>query len=268
MGDLANAGFVLLPGLLTADEVETFAEHADRLAETPPAGACERPNNTLLPLRWDDPIVTGTLGAEHRLRRIERALAATDLRWISGYLSTKAPASPPLWWHQDWWCWDHPISFRRPAAQVAIACYLTDTTEANGALRVLPGSHLRSHPVHAVLPEAHSAESGALAGTHPAMSDQPGQLTLSVAAGDAVAMDYRLLHGTHANASGRRRDCVLLNVTPAWADLPAEVRAHLISHPALPGPTDGSAQAWLPAYDGPRRDLPLQRHAPASFGLG
>lgn len=268
-GDLATDGFVGLPGLLTAAEVEAFARAADQLVGTPHAGACERPNNTLIPLRWNHPIVAGTLGDEHRRSRLAQALGATDLRWISGYVSTKPPASPALWWHQDWWCWNHPISFERPAAQIAIACYLTDTAAENGALRVLPGSHLRSHPVHASLPEAHSDESGAVDHTHPAMRDQPDQVTAAVSAGDAVAMDYRLLHGTHANTSEVRRDCVLLNVAPAWADLPGEIRGHLISHPALPGPaeTAEAADAWLPAYAGPRRDLELRRNAPASFGL-
>jgi hypothetical protein len=27
---------------------------------------------------------------------------ATDLRWISGYVTVKEPRTPPRWWHQDW----------------------------------------------------------------------------------------------------------------------------------------------------------------------
>jgi hypothetical protein len=86
-----------------------------------------------------------------------------------------------------------------------------------------------------------------------------------------VVTDYRLLHGTHANAGARRRDCVLLSFTPHWRELPDDIRGHLISHPALPqdgrsGPI-GRLSALLPSFDGPRRDLPLNRNAPMAFAI-
>lgn len=103
-----------------------------------------------------------------------------------------------------------------------------------------------------------------------AMRDRPEQVTFSLRAGDAILMDYRLLHGTHANTSARRRDCVLLNFASDWRGLPADIRGHLISHSALPGPgetrpTTGVMADLLPAFDGPRRDLELNRTAPAHF---
>ena len=144
------------------------------------------------------------------MRRLAGASAAGDLRWISGYLSIKEPRSPCLWWHQDWWCWDHPISYRKAPVQIAVLCYLTDTAPDNGALRIVEGSHLNSFPIHAILPEAHGEAASGLAPGHPAMSDLREQTTIRVRAGDAVILDYRLLHGTHANNSDFRRDCILL----------------------------------------------------------
>jgi len=47
-------------------------------------------------------------------------------------------------------------------------------------------------------------------------------------------IDYRLLHGTHGNASDARRDSILLSFTPSWQGLPHDIRAHLIAHPAQP----------------------------------
>ena len=225
---------------------------------------CERPNNRLLPLLWDDKL-TELVAAAHD--RISTAIGARDLRWISGYVSVKEPHSPPLWWHQDWWVWDHPISRRLDPVQVAVLCYLSDTTVQTGALRVLPGSHAASVPLHRVLPEAHSDESTALDLDHPAMSDQPDQITLELHAGDAVVTNYRLLHGTHANSGHHRRDCVLLSFAPHWGELPDDIRGHLISHPALPHDGESGAAgrlaALLPSFSGPRRDLPLNRNAPA-----
>ena len=89
-------------------------------------------------------------------------------------------------------------------------------------------------------------------------------------AGDAVVIDYRLLHGTHPNAGDARRDCLMLTFAPAWSQLPEDVRGHLIRHPALPGsrersPGAGWAADLLPHHEGRRRDLPLNRRAPDHF---
>ena len=264
--EFRTRGFVPLPGLLKADQLIQAWNAAERAVATPSGISCERPNNTLIPLRWLDDLVDLVLSAH---RRIALAIGARDLRWISGYVSVKEPHSPALWWHQDWWAWDHPVSFWRESPQVAVLCYLSDTTVETGALRILPGSHASSVPLHCVLPGAHSDDSTALDPNHPAMTDQPDQTTLELRAGDAVVTDYRLLHGTHANAGNYRRDCVLLSFTPHWSELPNEIRGHLISHPALPR-ADEPRQSWtfgslLPSFDGPRQDLILNRNAPSVF---
>jgi ectoine hydroxylase-related dioxygenase (phytanoyl-CoA dioxygenase family) len=193
------------------------------------------------------------------------------LRWVSGYVSTKEPRTPPLWWHQDWWCWNHPVTLRPAAAQVALLCYLTDTNQDNGALRLLPGSHRASVPLHAALRDTH-AQDAELALDHVALSDQVGQVTLSARAGDAIVLDYRLLHGTHPNLSADRRDCLLLSFTPSWRGLDADIRAHLIQH--LAQPTDDERpgrSSWhaelLPSFEGVRADLGLNREAPTRFAV-
>jgi Phytanoyl-CoA dioxygenase (PhyH) len=229
-------GYALLPGWLAADDLPTVRAAAGALAAGDVAPACPRENNTLLPLRWDDGLVATLLADPARVAALADATDAADLRWISGYLSVKEPWTGALAWHQDWWCWDHPASYEPATAQVALLVYLSDTDERTGALRVLPGSH-HGRP--------------------------GGPVTLSLRAGDAVVLDYRLLHGTHPNAAGARRDAVLLSFTPCWAEPPADIRGHLISHLAQPGahePTDGSPVApLLPSFDGPRRDLALNR---------
>jgi ectoine hydroxylase-related dioxygenase (phytanoyl-CoA dioxygenase family) len=233
-------GYALLPGWLEPDELPAIRAAADAVVDGDAAPACPRPNNTLLPLRWNDDLVALLVADERRVASLATATGAADLRWISGYLSVKEPRTGALDWHQDWWCWDHPVSFEPAAAQVALLVYLGDTDERTGALRVYPGSH----------------------------RGEPGDpVTLRARAGDAVALDYRLLHGTHPNAAESRRDAVLLSFTPSWAELPADIRGHLIAHLAQPTagePTDGSPVVpLLPRFDGPRRDLPLNRTPPS-----
>jgi ectoine hydroxylase-related dioxygenase (phytanoyl-CoA dioxygenase family) len=150
-------------------------------------------------------------------------------------------------------------------------CYLADTNAHNGGLRVLPGSHLRSAPIHASLPEAHSQAAENLVAGHVAMMDLPDQKTLCMRAGDAVDIDYRLLHGTHGNASGVRRDCILLSFTPSWWQLPDDIKAHLIDHPAQPSNEVSQIPArishLIPTFNGERRSLALNRNAPPEFAI-
>lgn len=273
----ARDGCVVLEGWVPPSEVNTIRSVIESLLLSPHGPSwpsCSRPNNLLLPLRWSDAAVRQLLASEHRVQVLREALGADDLRWISGYFSIKEPHSGPLWWHQDWWCWDHPVSFQRQAPQVAVLCYLTDTDRIHGALRLLPASHLRSLSIHASLVAI--SDGGAdepVALESPAMSEHPEQVTLSARSGDAVVIDYRLLHGTHANESDLRRDCVILNFAPSWRALPDDVRAHLIRHPALPGlgemtpPWPSWETTLLPRYDGIPRDLSLKRCAPAEFQI-
>jgi ectoine hydroxylase-related dioxygenase (phytanoyl-CoA dioxygenase family) len=263
-------GFAVLDGFLDEEALERVRRDVAAVLARPLPAGCERPHNTLAPLRWDDGAVAAILSSERRLAALSAAVGADDLRWISAYVSVKPPRSAALWWHQDWWCWDHPVSYRRAASQVAVLCYLSDTSARTAALRVLPGTHRGSIPLHAALPEAHGDEAAGASSRHPAMRNHTGQLTLEVRAGDAVVLDYRLLHGTHPNLEAERRDSVLLSFTPSWRRLPKDVRAHLIRHPALPRPTERAALGgWpselLPAYDGDAGDLPLNRTAPAAF---
>lgn len=267
---LDHEGYVLLREFLSDSDTIRARALVETVLTSPHETACERPNNMLVPLRWNDPIVQLVLGSQQRVRELRIASCADDLRWISGYISVKEPESPALWWHSDWWCWDHAVSFRREASQIAVLTYLDETGVVNGALRVLPGSHHKSSSIHAILPEAHSEAAENLTPDHEAMSDLPEEITLSSKPRDAVAIDYRLLHGTHANSTAVRRDCILLSFTPSWQRLPDDLKAHLIQHPALPseGESDeisAELAEIFPRYDGVRHSLNLNRNAPRSF---
>ncbi len=270
-GAFETAGHGIIPSSLDTDVLRRIRAYAAQALDAPLHTGMSRPGNDLVPLRWDHPIVAEMLGAPSRIQAIAALIGARNLKWISAYLTSKAPFSPALWWHQDWWCWDHPISFQRAAAQVAMLCYLDDTAACNGALRVLPGSHHSSAPVHRELPEPHGEIANALPHDHVALADLPEQATLAVSAGDAVVLDYRLLHGTHANETATRRDGILLSFVPDWDALPAEIQAHLIVHPALPTAEEAMRCAasgyahLMPRFDGVPQSLSINRLAPAVF---
>jgi ectoine hydroxylase-related dioxygenase (phytanoyl-CoA dioxygenase family) len=242
---LCDHGYVVIERALDDACVRSARELvAAVLADDRPLG-CVRDNNVLVPLRWDDALVDCLLNAAAFVESVRTAAVATDLRWISGYVSVRPAKTGPLAWHQDWWCWDHPVSFADTAPQIAALCYLDTIESENAALRVVPGTHRGPS------------------------CDEAGARTLRLGAGDVVLIDYRVLHATTPNTTDRRRDCVLLSFTPRWRELPVDIRGHLVSHLALPGPGETvPAGLWheglLPTFDGPRRDLVLNRRSPWS----
>jgi ectoine hydroxylase-related dioxygenase (phytanoyl-CoA dioxygenase family) len=266
--DFVVGGFTTIPSLFEEPDLQEIEKQVQRRLALPHDPMMNRVGNDLVPLRWNDPIVARLLCRTSVLARIRSAVAAADLRWISAYISSKGACTPALLWHQDWWCWDHAISFASTAPQIAVLCYLSDTSQHTGALRVLPGSHRRTLPIHSKLPEPHSTAAEQLAPDDPALSDHEGQMTLNLCRGDAVAIDYRLLHGTHPNRSLSRRDALLFSFAPNWRFLPEIIRAHLAMHPALPNTAEwptiaGWKEEILPQYDGIPASLQINRVAPS-----
>lgn len=231
--EFTKNGFVLLRSFLDDRCCNLISHEIEATINSGTSCACTRPNNSLHLLKFDHEIIRLVLGQSERVKRLEKHVAAKDLRWISGYISSKDPFSPPLWWHQDWWCWNHEISFREDAAQIALLIYMQPTTLENGALRFIPGSHHRRHQLHEFRNERNSQE-GQYELDHPIMSAAPDQQSPNIQKGDAIVIDYRLLHGTEGNQTAFRRDCIILNFTPNWTSLPQEIKSHLSGHICQP----------------------------------
>lgn len=265
-------GYVVLKNFLNKMEIAAVQNEVETVIAERRDSTCVRPNNTLLPLRWNDSLVAIFLKSKYRIQTLKNAIEARDIKWISGYLSIKEPNSEALWWHQDWWCWQHPVSFKKASSQIALMCYLSSTNKKNGALRVLPGSHHKSSDLHNFLPEAHADSSNYMQPDHVAMIDHLQQVTLNLNVGDAVAIDYRLLHGTHRNSNDNRRDCVMLTFAPSWRELPEDIKGHLINHYALPYNSElpintAYQKSLLPTFGGKRKDLMVNRVPPGTFEI-
>jgi len=137
-------------------------------------------------------------------------LGLTDVRYSSGYVISKPPRSPALFWHQDWWGWEDDVSYTDTICQVFLFYYLRDTTPENGCLRVLPGSHRRRHALHDLL-DAHDERLGRVDDPNDvAYGGAAGEVAVPVNAGDVVIGDARVLHGSYANASDVERTLITL----------------------------------------------------------
>ena len=202
-----------------------------------------------------DPVFAELIAWRPALQRLA-AMGFAAPTFTDGYIIRKPPLSPRLFWHYDWFAWRDPGAFDVSPQQVFFMYYLTDTTAANGCLRVLPRSHRHHHPLRDRIGNPHSETlSRALDLDDPAFSTQPDEADVPVRAGDLVIGDARMLHAAHANASDEWRTVNTLWFQPDFASLPERVKAQMVKKthrtPAdWPVAAREMVQALNPRYDG------------------
>jgi ectoine hydroxylase-related dioxygenase (phytanoyl-CoA dioxygenase family) len=166
-----------------------------------------------------DPSVSAALGE----------LGFPEPRFGHGRIISKPPRSPQLYWHRDGRFWNDPTALTPLPRQVFLMFYLVDTSPKNGCLRVVPGSHLRSHPMdHVVGLSGRTAEQQTFADpSHPSFGRFEGEIDVPLKAGDFVAGYSELLHSAHANSSDAKRTCLTMWYYPAFAELPRRSQASI-----------------------------------------
>lgn len=160
------------------------------------------------PVHEFDPVLERLI-SEERLVEPMRCLLGTDrVALWTDKLNLKRPgAGTGFGWHQDSPYWMHACEDVDRLPNVMLA--LDEATEANGCLRVIPGSHLRG-----CLP---GTDDGTQLGgfyTDPRRFDAALQQTLSVPAGTLVFFDPHIVHGSQANQSRLPRRALVLTYQP------------------------------------------------------
>ncbi len=195
-------------------------------------------------------------------------LEFNDPKVWSGFVISKPPHSPPLYWHQDCMMWGHPISVTDKPQQYFMMYYLVDTNRLNGCLRVIPGSHLKRHVLHDVPRTAHEDDEIRRATDldHPTLQPAEGEVDVPVKAGDVVIGDSRLLHSAHANQTGERRTVLTIWYWPAYDSLPDDVKS-MVAGSITENPqwvtwteeTRSITQSLIPIYEGDAEPTPRNK---------
>jgi ectoine hydroxylase-related dioxygenase (phytanoyl-CoA dioxygenase family) len=165
--------------------------------------------------------------ADPALARLLESLGLGGQVLSTGSVISKPPGGPALFWHQDWWGWQHPVSYEAAPLQVNVMVYLQPTSVGNGCLRVIPGSHRRGHPLHLVPWGDAVGLSRVDDPGHALYQSWEGELAVTVEPGDVVVKDTRLLHSAYANRSGEERTLLSLNFNPGYRRLPQPLQARI-----------------------------------------
>ena len=230
-----------MPGVLDAGMLGRLRDATDLLldAQTDEQKARNRSQGSMFRFsQTADTVFAELIALPAALDALAR-LGFTEVTYTDGYIISKPPHSPQLFWHYDWFAWAEPQMFTLPPPQVFCMYYLTDTCRENGCLRVIPGSHTRHNPLHHVIDEPHSAMLGTAEDLdRPEFAQRPDEIDVPVRAGELVIGDARLLHAAHPNGSERRRTVLTLWYQPDYPSLPEQVKAQMVAK------TQPLAEAW------------------------
>lgn len=261
---LIRDGYCCFPRILDASMLERVCQVSDRLIDAQSPEHFEERKSTGSMISVYEDTFFAELVAYQPALDILAELGYLRPRWSSGYVISKPPHSPPLFWHQDWLGWNEPISYTDVPQQLFLMYYLVDTDQKNGCLRVIAGSHRKRHALHSITEEAHA--------DNWSRYTDPGHLiyqsvleeqALPVQAGDLVIGDSRLLHGSYANQSHQRRTVITLWFHPDFDSSPEPIRAHLNRKQSRisdwPLSVQRQVQHLVPDYNGPREPMALNR---------
>ena len=224
---LIENGYCVVENVLTSAFLVRLREITDGLIDAVPAeeARTRRSTGSMIPVIRHAGLVD--LVAHPTALAALESMGLEDSRFQSGYIISKPPGGPRLFWHFDWGGWSHPISFEQRPAQIFLMYYLTDTTPHNGCLRVIPGSHRQENPLHAQLARAHTDTLDKASDLcRVEFETRPDEIDVPVRAGDLVVGDSRILHAAHANQSSERRTVITLWFQPFYSDLPEEIKAY------------------------------------------
>ena len=213
-------GFCVIDNILTDEFLQELREESERLI----AGNVQHIyHGHYISVMGDENEHVHRLLEWQPSRKALEAIGFGDFTALGGIIIlTKDPGSPPLFWHQDWYHWDDPMSCTPWPQQIFLNYYLTDTTLENGCLKVIPGTHRKRIDFHDVL-----VQKGEILGDrfqfaeedYPFMfNNHPDQVDVCVSAGSLVLTDARLLHAARKNYTDERRTLLL-----AWHRRPDTV---------------------------------------------
>lgn len=224
---LLNDGFCMFPGLMPAEMIARLRAATDRIfnALTPEQKRATANQGSTFALEYQDPVFVEMITWPAAIAAL-RTLGFDRPRYWSGYPIAREPHSGPLYWHQDWPYWDEPEAMSEAPHQVFLMWYLTDTTFANGCLRVIPGSHRKRHLVHDAILNGHDGDVRTITDPeHPAYRNYPDQVDVPVKAGDLLIGDARVLHASHANTTENRRTVITLWYCPRYDEASDRMKA-------------------------------------------
>ncbi len=143
------------------------------------------------------------------LDAVEDLIGGDILCWGSSFFIKEPRNTAYVSWHQDSTYWG-----LEPADVVTAWVAFSDSTIENGAMRVIPGSHLQEQFPHR---DTFAADNLLSRGQEIMVDvDDRQAVTLELTAGEMSLHHVRLIHGSEPNPSGQRRIGFAIRYIPTY----------------------------------------------------
>jgi ectoine hydroxylase len=208
-------GFLFLPGLFTADELEKLLAESARLRSDPallqPETLVAEPGSgdvrSIFALHRQSEVMA-SLAADPRLSGVARFLLGDDVYIHQSRLNYKPGfRGKEFYWHSDFETWHAEDGMPRMRA-LSMSLLLTDNEQHNGPLMLIPGSHRTFVATTGETPEDNYKSSLKVQETGvpdderlTALYDSHGLKTPTGPAGSLLIFDCNTMHGSASNIS-------------------------------------------------------------------
>lgn len=208
-------GFMLLEGFFPAHEIKALLEEVERMARDPRTSRreesiCEPGSDVVRSVFKVHQInrMLSRLSRDRRLVNIAKQIVGSDV-----YVhQSRANLKPGLfgkefYWHSDFETW-HVEDGMPGMRAVSCSILLTDNTDSNGPLMIMPGSHQYFISCIGETPDDHYKESLRKqeygvpdSDSLRFLADQNGIRSMVAPAGSVVFFDCNAMHGSNSNIS-------------------------------------------------------------------
>lgn len=220
-------GYAVFRRVLDAAMLSSINLHLEWLARK--QAALENTSLYAAPVK-DDPFWARVVGDDRLLDIAEIFIGANIALFGANYVVKRAGDEKRVLWHQDAPNWK-----LEPLEAVTLWAAIDDSTSENGCLRVIPGSH--RFRLHELQPAAQPPN---IFGWQidPKLVEEEKAVDIVLRAGDVSVHHPKLIHGSGANRSTRRRAGMSIRYIPTTtriADNAPWSNALLLRGKAQPG---------------------------------
>ena len=135
---LIQDGYCVFEQVLSPEMLARVRAASDGLIEAQTAEHFEEQKSTGSMISvYDDPFFAELVAYQPALDALA-SIGYPKPRWSSGFVISKPGHSPPLFWHQDWWGWNDPVSYTDIPMQLFLMYYLVTRASKTAACASSP----------------------------------------------------------------------------------------------------------------------------------
>jgi ectoine hydroxylase-related dioxygenase (phytanoyl-CoA dioxygenase family) len=204
-------GYAIFRDVLDSDLIKEVSNHVDWLLEKNPE---LRPEHLHHRLVREDPFWVRLISDPRLLDIAEIFIGPNIALFASHYISKPPTDGRPVLWHQDGSYW--PLS---PMEVTTLWLAVDDSTQTNGCMRVIPGTHrMELHEMQ------RSTDVPSVLSSHidPALVDESKAIDFVLKAGDVSVHHPNIIHGSNSNTSKMRRCGLTIRYIPTSTRITSE----------------------------------------------